>query len=98
MTYEIYPERGREPVASIEAEDSRAALTTYAVEHLAIDGLVRRDGAGLLYVGNAHMGRYRARRVPAPADRDAWAARFTKGQPLGMPPVLADAIEGSDWS
>lgn len=96
MTYEITrPTTGRRPdvVATVEADDARAALTTFAVETLAIDPEIRRDGGGLLYVGNGHVGRYRARRVLVPT-----SPAFTKGQPAGMPLVLAAAIEGSDWS
>lgn len=77
----------------VEAGSEREALAA-AATLIGIDPTVRRDGGGLLYVGDAIVGRYRAR---VGADLSALAARYSKGQPVGMPPVLAAAIEGSDW-
>lgn len=90
--FEIFRIGRRTPETEIDAADVRRALAEYATE-IGIDPTVRRDGGGLLYVGDGVVGRYRAREA---YDLDAladWQNRFTKGQPIGMPIVLAAAIE-----
>ena len=92
---------GRSFVIDVRARDERSALehfTDMAANH---DGItltsrsaqIKRDGAGKLYVGDATDGRFHARRVVDQQEVADWNRRYSHGQPLGMPPVLANAIE-----
>ena len=89
-TYEI--SRDGRQCEAVEAVDERAALALFAAQ-VGIDRKVKRDGAGVLYVGDGAVGRYHAREALDPVAVAAWRRRYTHGQPFGMPVVLADAIE-----
>jgi len=94
VRFDIY-RNGERVHPCIEAEDERSALQRYAVLN-GIDIVVRRDGGGLLYVGEGRLGRAcYARRVPTQAEQaevDAWREQYP-GIPFGIPPVLAEAIK-----
>lgn len=91
-TFNVYRIGEKTPRASVKATDVRDALAKYAIE-IGIDPTVRRDGAGIQYVGDGIVGRYRARGGVDLAAVADWQARFSQGQPIGMPVVLALAIE-----
>lgn len=92
-TFNIFRIGGEKtPIASVKATDPRRALAEYAIE-IGIDPTVRRDGAGILYIGDGVVGRYRARVGVDLAAIADWQNRYTYGQPVGMPIVLAAAIQ-----
>lgn len=90
-TFNIYKRGEGKDGQRIEAQDKRAALEQFSAEHDL--GPVRRDGAGILYVGNGAVGRFAAELVIDPAKLAEWRAKCTHGQPFGMPEVLAGAIQ-----
>lgn len=89
MRFNIYTS-GTLIAEDFEATDESSALAAFAHDH-GITGDVKRDGGGLLYVGDALQGRFRARVLPDPEEMAEWEARYP-GAPYGTPVVLAEAM------
>lgn len=90
--FDIY-RNGELVETGVGGDDERDALGLYADEN-GVTGDIKRDGGGLLYVGDDTQGRFRARAVVDSATRAAWSAQYP-GVPFGTPTVLAEAITKS---
>lgn len=93
MQFDIY-RNGELVEQGVMAADTPFALIRYAEEN-GVEGPVKRDGCGGLYIGDAAQGRFYARRVATKHDREAveaWQAQYP-GIPFGIPAVLAESIK-----